>query len=109
MKNFVVAVLLAILITYSCGHIFSEWFDVSIRMDDELLEPFAAVLGLSIAAVVMVIVGFVIAVSVFGVVIVATMAVFAGLIVAGLSVFWPMILILALVYWLVKDKRPAHY
>ena len=109
MKNLAIAVLLAILITYSCGHIFSEWFDVSIRMDDELLSPFAAMAGLTIAGVVLFIVGFVVAMSVAGVLLFTIIAVMAGILFAGLSVFWPMILLLVLVIWLVKDKRPTHY
>lgn len=109
MKNFVIAVLIAILITYTCGHIFDEWFDISIRMDDELLSPFAAMAGMTLAGVILVVVGFVIAFSVFGVLLFVAMAVFVGLLIAGLSVFWPMIVLLLLVAWLVKDKKPAHY
>ena len=109
MKNFVIVVLVAVLITYTCGHIFDEWFDISIRMDDELLSPLAAMAGLTIAGVVLALVGFVVAFSVFGVLLFVGMAVLAGLLVAGLSVLWPMILLLALIIWLARDKKPAHY
>ena len=109
MKNFVIAVLIAILLTYTCGHLFTEWFDFDIVLDDHYLSPFEAIAGITIVGAVLVIVGFVIAFSVFGVLFFAAAAVFIGLLVAGLSVFWPMILLLLLVVWLVKDKKPAHY
>jgi hypothetical protein len=108
MKNLLIAILIAVLLTYSGGQIASEWFDVSIRMDDHLLTPMESFAGFTIAGVVMVIVGFIIALSVFGVVIFAVFAVFAGIIIAGLSAFWPMLLVLAFIIWLVKDKKTAH-
>lgn len=108
MKNLVIAVLLAVLITYSCGQIFTDWLDVSIRMDDELLSPFESIAGITLAGVVMALIGFVVAVSLVGVVVFATVAVFVGLLVVGLTAFWPMILLLAIVIWLVRDKRPAY-
>jgi hypothetical protein len=97
MKNLLIAILIAVLLTYSGGQIASEWFDVSIRMDDHLLTPMESFAGFTIAGVVMVIVGFIIALSVFGVVIFAVFAVFAGIIIAGLSAIW-----------LVKEKKTAH-
>jgi hypothetical protein len=108
MKNLLIAILIAVLLTYSGGQIASEWFDVSIRMDDHLLTPMESFAGFTIAGVVMVIVGFIIALSVFGVVIFAVFAVFAGIIIAGLSAFWPMLLVLAFIIGLVKDKKTAH-
>lgn len=109
MKNFVLAVLIAILITYSFGHVAAEWFDIRISIDEEVLTPFAAMAGMTIAGIVMVVIGVVIALSVFGALFFAVMAVFIGLLFAGLSVFWPMFIVIALVVWLVKDKRPAQY
>jgi hypothetical protein len=108
MKNLIIAILIAILITYSGGQIFSEWFDVSIRMDDHLLTPMESFAGFTIAGVVMAIVGFIVALSVFGVVVFAVFAVLAGIVIAGLSAFWPMLLVLAFIIWLVKDKKPAY-
>lgn len=108
MKNLMIAILIAILITYSGGQIFSEWFDVSIRMDDHLLTPMESFAGFTIAGVVMVIVGFIIALSVFGVLVFAVFAVFAGILIAGLSAFWPMLLVLAFIIWLVKDKKTVR-
>lgn len=109
MKNLVIAILIAILITYTFGHVAAEWFDISIQIDEEVLTPVAAMAGLTIAGIVLVVVGVVVALSVFGAIFFAVMAVFIGLLFAGLSVFWPMFIVIALVVWLVRDKRPAHY
>lgn len=109
MKNLIIAILIAVLLTYSCGQIASEWFDISIRMDDQLLSPFESLAGFTIAGVVLVILGFILAVSVFGVVMFAVFAVFGGILIAGLAAFWPAILVLVLVVWLVKDKKPAYH
>lgn len=108
MKNLLIAILLAILITYSLGHLADNWLDLSIRMDDELLSPLEAITGITIVGVVLAIVGFVVAVSVLGAVFFAFFAVFVGLLVVGVSVFWPMILVCLIVVWLVKDKQPSY-
>lgn len=109
MKNFVIAILIAILITYSFGHVAAEWFDIRISIDEEVLTPFAAMAGVTIAGIVLVVVGVIVALSVVGTVFFAFFAVLVGLVFAGLSVFWPMLLVVGLVIWLVKDKRPTHY
>ena len=109
MKNFVIAVLLAILITYSFGALLYEWTDVQLHVDDMMFTPFDTLVGMGIAGVVLIIIGFVIAVSLFGAMFLAVGAVFIGLLVAGLSIFWPMLLVLAIVVWLVRDKRRQHY
>ena len=37
MRNFVIAILVAILITYSFGHVATERFDIRISIDEEVL------------------------------------------------------------------------
>ncbi len=110
MKNFVLAVLIGVLITYSFGLVAHEWFDFSIRLDDHMLGPFESIVGITVVGVVMAIVGVVVAISVFGALAIGIVAALAALVVAGLSVFWPMILVVAFIIWLVKDKKPStHY
>ena len=104
LKNLGIAVLLAVLLTYTMGYAVSDWFDIRIQFDNHVLEPVAAMLGFGVVAVVLVIVGFIVAVSVMGVVFFAVMAAFIGLFVAGLGAFWPMLLLAAVVIWLVKEK-----
>jgi hypothetical protein len=61
----------------------------------------------------LVIVGFVVAISVVGAIIFAVCAALVGIFVAGVSAFWPVLLFALIVYYLVKDKhsssRQSHY
>jgi hypothetical protein len=109
MKNFVLAILIAILITYSFGLVAHEWFDFSIQLDEHMLGPFESVIGMTIVGVIMAIVGLIVAVSIFGALAIGIVAALFAFVVAGVSVFWPMILVIAIIVWLVKDKRPARY
>lgn len=108
MKNLVIAILIAILITYCFGNIANEWFDITVSLDDEILTPFEALAGATIVGVVLTIVGVVVAVSIFGVLLAATIAVVTAVVIAGISALWPMLLVLAIVVWLVKDKKTVH-
>ncbi|MCC2618237.1 hypothetical protein LJ739_18415 [Aestuariibacter halophilus] len=108
MRTFAIVVLLALLLSYSFGFIAAEGFDIGINVDDHTLTPFESVVGVTLAGVIMAVVGFVIALSVVGAIVLAIGAVMVGLLVAGLSVFWPMLLLLAIIVWLVKRKGPAH-
>lgn len=108
MKNLLIAILIAILISYSFGHLVDAWFDLSIRMDDELLSPLEAITGITVIGVILAVIGFVVAISVLGAVFFSVFVVLAGLFMVGLSVFWPMILVLLIVVWLVKDRAPVH-
>lgn len=103
-KNLVLAILIAFLLTYSMGHMASEWFDIRIHLDNELIEPITTMAAITVIGMLLVVIGFILAVSVFGVLVFAFIAVFAGLIIAGLSAFWPTLLIVAALIWLVKDK-----
>ena len=104
LKNLVLAILIAFLLTYSMGHLAAEWFDIRIHLDNVLIEPLTTIATITVIGVLLVMVGFVLAVSVIWVLIFAFVAVFIGLIVAGLSAFWPALLIIVAVIYLVKDK-----
>ncbi len=108
MKNLVIAILVAILITYCFGNIAHEWFDISVTLDDEILTPFEALAGVTIAGIVLTVVGVIVAVSLFGVLFAVTIAVVMAVVIAGISALWPMFLVLAAVIWLVKDKKEAQ-
>lgn len=109
MKNFVLAILIAVLIAYSFGLVADEWFNLSIHLDDHALGPIESLAGITLVGVIMAIVGVVVAVSIFGALALGLIAAIIAIVVAGLSVFWPMILVVAFIIWLVKDKRPAQY
>jgi hypothetical protein len=104
LKNLVLAILIALLLTYSMGHVVSEWFDIRIHLDNELIEPITTMAAITVIGVLLVMIGFILAVSVFGVLMFASIAVFAGLIIAGISAVWPALLLFVVIIWLVKDK-----
>jgi len=107
LKNVVIAVLLAILLSYTMGYAVSDWFDMRIQLDNQVLEPVTSMLGFGLVAVILMMIGFIVAVSVVGVVFFAVFAAFVGLFVLGLGAFWPMLLLAAVVIWLVKDKSQS--
>ncbi|GAB2678033.1 hypothetical protein Q4574_02575 [Aliiglaciecola sp. 3_MG-2023] len=109
MKNFIVAVLIAILITYSCGILASEWFDFSIHFDQHILGPMESVVSVTAVGAVMAIVGVIVAISVFGALALALFVVLIAMLFAGVTVFWPMLLVIAFIFWLLKDKRQTQY
>jgi hypothetical protein len=104
LKNIVIAVLVAILLSYTMGYAASDWFDIRIQLDNRVLEPIAGILGFAVVAVLLVMIGFVVAVSVMGVVFFAVSAGFVGLFVMGIGAFWPMLLLAIVVILLVKDR-----
>lgn len=104
MKNLVIAILIGVILINCFGHLATNIFGMHLMLDHDLMTPFASSLLAGGIAIVMVIVGFVIALSVFGALALAVFAAFIGLFVAGIGVFWPLILAACIVIWLVKDK-----
>jgi hypothetical protein len=109
MKNFILAILIAILITYSFGIIANEWFDFNLQIDEHMFGPIESVAVLSVIGAIMAVVGVVVAVSVFGALLVGLMAGIFALVFAGIAMFWPMLLVIAIIIWLVKDNRTSQY
>ncbi len=105
MKNFILAILIAVLITYSCGIVINEWYDFTIHFDEHLFGPMESVAGITVIGAIMAVIGVIVAVSIFGALIIALIAGVIGLMFAGIAVFWPMLLVIAFIIWLVKDKR----
>lgn len=105
MKNFILAILIAVLITYSCGIIINEWYDFTIHFDEHLFGPMESVAGITAIGAIMAVIGVIVAVSVFGALIVGLIAGVLALMFAGIAMFWPMILVIVFIVWLVKDKR----
>lgn len=109
LKNLALAVIIAILLTYSLGYVATDWFDINVQMDKESIAPLTSLLVFIVLGIVLVLVGFVVALSVFGALAFVALTVVGALLFAGLSAFWPAILVVLLVIWLLKDKRPSSY
>ncbi|MFT6895766.1 MAG: hypothetical protein ACJA13_000163 [Paraglaciecola sp.] len=107
LKNLALAVIIAILLTYSLGYVATDWFDINVQMNSESVAPLSSLLVFIVLGIVLVLVGFVVALSVFGALAFVALAIVGALLFAGLSAFWPAILVLLLVIWLLKDKRPS--
>ncbi|KXI29532.1 hypothetical protein [Paraglaciecola hydrolytica] len=103
-KNLILAILIAIVLTVCVGSIATQWLDLRVQIDQQWVEPFMTILLITVVVAILVIVGFAVAVSVFGALLFALCAGLVGLFIAGLSVFWPVLLIAFIIYYLVKDK-----
>ena len=108
-RNIILAVLIAIVLTYSLGHLATQWLDVHLSFADHDFEPTTSILALTGVVAILVIVGFIIAFSIFAAIAFTLVIVSICLFVAGLSVFWPAILITLVIFLLVKDKLTPAY
>jgi len=108
-RNIILAVLIAIVLTYSFGHIATQWLDLHLSFVDHNFEPITSILLLTGIVAILVVVGFVIAFSIFAAIAFVIIAAGIGLFVAGLSVFWPVILFTVVIFLLVRDKQSPAY
>ncbi|GFD87508.1 hypothetical protein KUL150_35670 [Alteromonas sp. KUL150] len=108
MKNFLIALVIAIVLMNCLGSLVDSWLGMHLIMSDELLSPWENVAVLSLIGVALAIVGFVVAVSVIGTILLALGAGFLALLVMGVSAFWPIILIVIALYAL-KNRNSAAY
>lgn len=108
MKNFFLAVAIAIILASGLGAAIWEWMDINIYFSDELLSPFDNLMLFLTLAVLFVIVGFIIAISMFGAIIIGLVAAAAAIFTLGLSVFWPVLVVVAAIgIWRHHQKRAS--
>ena len=108
MKNFLIALVIAIILVNCLGSLVDSWLGMHLVISDELLSPWENVAVLSLIGVALAIVGFVVAISVMGTILLALGAGFLALLVLGVSAFWPIILIGIALYAL-KNRKSAAY
>ena len=108
-KNIMLAVLIAMVLTYSLGHLVTQWLDLHISLAQHNIEPITSIVALTGVVAILVVVGFIIAFSLFAAIAFAIIAAGMGLFVAGLSVFWPVILFTLVIFLLVRDKQISAY
>jgi hypothetical protein len=109
MKNFLIAIVLAVILVNCLGSVIDDWFGMHIVMSDELLSPWENLAALSVIGVLLAVVGFVVAVSVLGTLLLAVGAVFLALLAAGIGAFWPIVVLAILIYaFKDKSKRDQH-
>jgi hypothetical protein len=108
-KNITLAVLIAMVLTYSLGHLVTQWLDLHISLAQHNIEPITSIVALTGVVAILVVVGFIIAFSLFAAIAFAFIAAGIGLFVAGLSVFWPVVLFTLVIFLLVRDKQISAY
>tara|TARA_R110000772_G_scaffold206614_1_gene317191 strand:- start:11806 stop:12222 length:417 start_codon:yes stop_codon:yes gene_type:complete len=105
LKNLALAVLIAILITYSLGYAASDLLNIQVQLDNNFVEPVTSLIVMIVVGVVLVLVGFAVALSVFAAIGFALFAILAALIFAGLGSIWPILLAVVIIIWALKDKK----
>ncbi|CAB9495337.1 hypothetical protein [Alteromonas macleodii] len=108
MKNFLIALVIAIVLVNCLGNLVDSWLGMHLVMSDELLSPWENVAVLSLIGVALAVVGFVVAISVMGTILLALGAGFLALLVLGVSAFWPIILI-GIALYVLKNRNSAAY
>ena len=108
-KNITLAVLIAMVLTYSLGHLVTQWLDLHISFAKHDVEPITSIIALTGVVAILVVVGFIIAFSLFTAIAFAFITAGIGLFVAGLSVFWPVILFTLVIFLLVRDKQTSAH
>lgn len=108
MKNFLVSVLIVCGLIYIFGEMADHWFVFQLSGVD-VIDPLVNFLVICGIAGLLIFIGFVIAVSLFGAVFIGLGAAFFGVLFVGLSVFWPILFIVLLVYLFSNSRKPAHH
>lgn len=108
-RNIILAVLIAIVLTYSLGHLATQWLDLHLSIAEYDFEPITSILALTGIVAILVVVGFIIAFSLFAAIAFALIAAGIGMFITGLSVFWPVILFTLVIFLLVRDKQTSAY
>ncbi|AWB56475.1 MULTISPECIES: hypothetical protein [unclassified Colwellia] len=107
-KSLCLAIFATIFLTYVLGVSFIELLDVDIYMGEQVIEPLKAISVSALVVVLLVLVAFAIAMSVFGSIIFVAMLVLGGGAMLLVGVFWPVFLIAGVIWLLARDKRPVH-
>ncbi|MFC6440629.1 hypothetical protein [Bowmanella sp. JS7-9] len=105
MKKILIAVLLAFVFVYCFESIVDTLFGLQIIVADTTLSGLGELGALALVAILLVLIGLFVAVSVAGVVLFVMAMVFGAIMLAGIATFWPVILVLMLVVLLAKDRR----
>ena len=106
-KNIILAVLIAMVLTYSLSHLVNQWLDLHISFAQHDVELITSIIALTGVVAILVVVGFIIACSLFAAIVFALITAGIGLFVVGLSVFWPIIFFTLVIFLLVRDKQTA--
>lgn len=109
MKKILIAIVLAVVLVNCFGSIADSAAGLNIVMADELLSPMESVAVISVLAAVFAVIGVVVAISLFGALLIAGIATLLALIAAGISAFWPIVLVVAVLLLLKRTQQNAAH
>lgn len=95
MKKLLIAIVLAVILVNCFHSVVDSASGLNIVMADDMLSPLESMVVISVLAAVFAVIGVVVALSVFGALVIAGIAGVLALLVAGIGVFWPVLLIVA--------------
>lgn len=105
MKNLFIAVLIAICITGMFGQISDSGLEFDLQVDELHLTGLVGFMSAALVIFVLILVGVVLAVSLFGALVLAIGIVLVVSLIAGLSAFWPFILLLVVITLIAKQRK----
>lgn len=105
MKNFLIAVILGIVLVSCFGSIIDDFWGLNIVFADDFLTPSESLIALAGVAVLFVIVGFVVAISVIGTLVIGAGAAILAVLAVGISALWPLLVVIAIVYFVRRGGR----
>ena len=108
-KSIILVVLIIIVIAYGKGNIVTQWLDLLVSFAAYDVERISTIVVLTGIVAIMVVVGFIVAFSIFAGIAFAFIATCIGLFIAGLSTFWPVILFSLVIFLLVRAKQTPAY
>lgn len=106
MKNLIIILLLVIAVFCFLGNL-ADWFYMFHFHHIDFTESLIAGVMLCVVAGGLILMGFFIAVSLVGALLLGFGAVLAGTLFVGLNLFWPVLLLILLVYMISDKKRAA--
>lgn len=106
MKNVIISILLVVAICYLLGDL-ADWVYTFHYHDLDFVEPLIGGIILCAVAAFLIMIGFLIAVSLFGALLMGFGAVLLGALFIGVNLFWPILLLILLVYLISEKKQPA--
>lgn len=106
-KSLLLALFATLMLTYIFGASIIQWFDISVHMGNDQIEPIKALSLSALVAIILVVVALTIVLSVFGTIIFACMLAVGAIFLIGVGIFWP-ILFIAFIIWLCCREKPLQ-
>lgn len=106
MKKILVSLLLVIGVFYFVGELSDSWFIHQLG-DIDIVDPVINLVLFCFIAAMLIMLGFFIAVSLLGAVVLGLIAAIFGVVFIGLHLFWPILFIILIVYLVVDGKQQS--